>query len=87
VIYKGPWNDNANAPIAVWGENPIALFNGTISWDLPAWRVRLTLGCDNILNTPPPPNAYANPSDGFDVNTYAAWAVGRFVSLRIKKDF
>jgi hypothetical protein len=87
MIYKGPWNDNANAPTAVWGENPITLFNATISYAIPAWRLHLTLACDNLLNTQPPPNAYASPSDGFDISTYGAWATGRFVSFRIKKDF
>jgi outer membrane receptor protein involved in Fe transport len=85
VLYKGPYLDNANA--AVWGENPIALFNGTVYYDIPGWHTRVTLGCDNILNTPPPPDGLASPSDGFDVNTYSAWAVGRFVSLRVKKKF
>lgn len=87
AIYKGPWLDNANAPTASWGENPISLFNGTILYAVPAWRTKFTLGCDNLFNTPPPPNAYAAPSDGFDVSTYGAWALGRFVSLRVKKDF
>jgi iron complex outermembrane receptor protein len=87
MVYKGPWDDNANAPTAVWGENPITLFNGTVSYKIPSWRSKLTLGCDNIFNTPPPPNAYASPSDGFDISTYGAWALGRFVSLKITKDF
>jgi len=87
AIYKGPWLDNANAPTASWGENPISLFNGTVSYSVPAWRAKFILGCDNLFNTAPPPNAYASPSDGFDVSTYGAWALGRFVSLRVKKDF
>jgi len=87
MIYKGPWQDNANAPTAVWGENPITLFSGTVSYRIPVIRSRVTLACDNIFNTQPPPNAYASPSDGFDVNTYGAWALGRFVSVRIKTDF
>ncbi len=87
MVYKGPWNDNANAPTAVWGENPLTLFNATVSYTIPRWRTKITLACDNVFNTQPPPNAYASPSDGFDVSTYGAWALGRFVSLRIKKDF
>lgn len=87
MIYKGPWLDNANAPTAVWGENPITLFRGTVSYRIRAIRSQLTLGCDNLFNTQPPPNAYASPSDGFDINTYGAWALGRFVSLKMKTDF
>jgi len=87
MLYKGPWNDNANAPTAVWGENALTLFNGTLSYKIPKWHTQLTLACDNIFNTQPPPNAYASPSDGFDISTYGAWAVGRFVSFRIKQDF
>jgi len=85
MVYKGPYLNNANA--AVWGENPITLFNVTVSYDVKPWRTRITLGCDNLFNTQPPPNGLASPSDGFDVNTYAAWSTGRFVALKVKKDF
>jgi hypothetical protein len=85
TIYKGPYLDNANA--AVWGENPLALFNATLSYEVSRWHTKVTLACDNLLNTPPPSNGLANPSDGFDVNTYAAWAVGRFVTLKWRKEF
>ena len=87
MIYKGPWLDNANAPTAVWGENPLTLFNATVSYSIAPWHTKVTLGCDNLFNTQPPPNGYASPSDGFDVNTYGAWALGRFVSLSVKKEF
>jgi outer membrane receptor protein involved in Fe transport len=85
VIYKGPYLDNANA--AVWGENPLALFNATVAYEFRPWRTTVSLVCDNVFNTPPPPNGLANPSDGFDVTTYAPWAVGRFVTLKVKKEF
>ena len=84
-IYKGPYLNNANA--AVWGENPLTLFNATVGYEIRRWRTQVSLACDNLFNTPPPPNGLANPSDGFDVSTYAPWAVGRFVTLKVKKEF
>ena len=85
VRYKGPYLNNANA--STWGENPISLFDAKFSRLFPTIHTTVTIGCDNLFNTPPPANGLASPSDGFDVNTYAAWAVGRFVSLKVKKDF
>ena len=84
-IYKGPYLNNANA--AVWGENPISLFNATVSYNVVPWHTKFTIGCENLLNTAPPPNGYASPSDGIDVNTYGAWAVGRFATFKASKQF
>ncbi len=37
--------------------------------------MRVTLGCDNLLNTFPPQNGKAIPSYGFDIATYQAWSL------------
>jgi iron complex outermembrane recepter protein len=83
--YLGPYFNNSNAPF-VWGENPLTLFNATVSY-AGFGRSKLLLGCDNVLGQNPPPNGRASPSDGFDINTYAAWAMGRFFFVKVEKTF
>ncbi|MBI5692457.1 MAG: TonB-dependent receptor [Verrucomicrobia bacterium] len=82
--FKGTYLMDQFAP--AWQENAQFLFNGTFSFDTP-WRTRLTLGCNNLLDSDPPKNGKAIPSYGYDVATYSAWSMGRFVYLRVKKDF
>ena len=82
--FKGHYLMDQFAP--AWGENAQFLLNGTFSFDAP-WRTRVTLGCNNLLGSEPPQNGKAIPSYGFDIATYAAWSMGRFVYLRINKDF
>jgi outer membrane receptor protein involved in Fe transport len=84
--YMGPYLNNANAPAFVWGENPIALFNGSVSYS-GLWDTKILLGCNNLLGKDPPPNGRASPSDGFDISTYSAWSLGRFVYLKVEKKF
>ncbi|MBI5382074.1 MAG: TonB-dependent receptor [Opitutae bacterium] len=83
--FKGPYrNDNTAYSTVGWGENPVTKLNVSLSYSgLP--RTRITLGVDNVLDTQPPPNG--RELDGFDINTYAAWGHGRFVTLRVKKEF
>ena len=69
-----------------WRENAQFLFNGTFSVEAP-WGTRVTLGCSNLLNSEPPRNGKAIPSYGYDIATYSAWSLGRFVYLRVKKEF
>lgn len=84
--YMGAYLNTASAPAYVWGENPIALFNGSVSYS--GWHgTRFVLGCNNLLGTNPPPNGRASPSDGFDISTYSAWSLGRFVYLKAEKRF
>jgi hypothetical protein len=83
--YLGPYFNNSNAPY-VWGENPISLFNATVSYDGFGFG-KIILGCDNLLGQNPPPNGRASPSDGFDIDTYAAWAMGRFFFAKLEKNF
>ena len=85
--YKGRYLDNANAPAASWGVNALKLFSGTVSYNIAPWQTKVTLGVDNIFNTQPPPDGYASPSNGFDISTYSAWAMGRFATLKVKKEF
>jgi iron complex outermembrane receptor protein len=82
--FKGSYLMDQFAP--AWRENAQFLFNGTFSVDAP-WGTRVTLGCSNLLNSEPPKNGKAIPSYGFDIATYSAWSLGRFVYLRVKKEF
>jgi outer membrane receptor protein involved in Fe transport len=84
--YLGEYLNNSNAPAFVWGENPIALFNATVSYS-GLWGSKIILGCNNLLGQDPPPNGRASPSDGFDISTYSAWSLGRFVYVKLEKKF
>jgi iron complex outermembrane receptor protein len=86
VRYMGKYLNTANAPAFVWGENPISLFNGTVSYS-GFWGTKILLGCNNLFAQEPPPNGRASPSDGFDISTYSAWSLGRFVYARVEKKF
>ena len=86
ALYKGPYlNDlSTYAVVSSWGENPIAKLNATVSYS--GFRgYRVTLSCDNVLDQQPPPNGRETSS--FDQSTYYQWAMGRFVSIRVKKEF
>jgi outer membrane receptor protein involved in Fe transport len=82
--YKGSYINNQFAPS--WVEDEAWLFNGTVSCDL-AKGFRATLGVNNLFDTEPPQNGKAIPSYGFDIATYAAWSLGRFVYIKVAKDF
>jgi outer membrane receptor protein involved in Fe transport len=82
--FKGHYLMDQFAP--AWGENAQFLFNGTVSIDT-IWRTKVTLGCNNLLDADAPQNGKAIPSYGFDIATYPAWSLGRFVYVKIKKDF
>gem|GEM_PF-487314 len=69
-----------------WLEGAETLYNGAISFDAP-WRTRVTLGCNNLFDTQPPQNGKAIPSYGFDIATYAAWSLGRFVYVKVQTEF
>jgi outer membrane receptor protein involved in Fe transport len=47
--------------------------------------MQITVGANNLFDKTPPFNGYDTSS--FDPNTYGAAALGRFVYLRVRKDF
>jgi iron complex outermembrane receptor protein len=88
AVYKGPVLADANGTVgagSAWGVNPIALFNVSASCSA-MWDTRLTLGCNNLLNTAPPANGRIGTA-GFDLASYGAWATGRTVYVKLKKEF
>ena len=85
ALYKGPYyNDNSAYSTTGWGENPIAKINAYVSCR--GYRdIEFKLGVDNVLNTQPPSNG--KETTAFDESTYAAWSLGRFIYVRLKKEF
>ncbi len=82
--FKGSYVNDQFAP--AWDENAARLYNGTVSYRFTK-TLRATLGVNNLLGTEPPKNGKAIPSYGFDIATYSAWSLGRFVHLKVAKDF
>lgn len=76
------WNDGYVAP--GWQEKAVTTCNAEISYDL--WKdFSVTLVCQNVFDTAPPFNG--RETSGFDQGTYGFLADGRFLSLRLQKEF
>jgi iron complex outermembrane receptor protein len=84
AVHKGGYLMDQFAP--AWDEGAETLYNGTFSFDLPR-RLKVTLGCNNLLDAQPPQNGKAIPSYGFDIATYSAWSMGRFVYIKVRAEF
>ncbi len=69
---------------AGWGENPYTLISAQVSY-AGWWGTTVTLTMNNVFDNLPPFTGY--DTSGFDPNTYAAGALGRFVSIRVSKEF
>jgi len=67
-----------------WAENPYTIYHTAVSYR-GFWGTTLTVGVNNLFDNTPPPNG--RETSGFDPNTYGGGALGRFVYVRIRKDF
>ena len=67
-----------------WGENPFTIVGLQLRY-AGFWGTNISLGAANLLNNRPPPNG--RQSIGFDPNAYGAGVLGRFLSVRVRKDF
>lgn len=67
-----------------WGENPYALIAAQFSYS-GFFGTTMTLSVNNLFDKQPPFNGY--DTAGFDPNTYGAGALGRFIALRVSKEF
>ena len=92
-LYKGSFlndvpNRRAFTPSAIWDESAQSLINASFTFPAP-FVTSVTVGCNNVFDTQPPEDGFAwdQPSNGFDSNTYAAWSLGRFVYLKVRKEF
>lgn len=81
--YIGKWfNDGYVAP--GWGENPYTLVHPQITYR-GFWNSTITVGANNVLDKLPPPNG--RDTGGFSPEVYGAGALGRFVYIRVRKEF
>jgi outer membrane receptor protein involved in Fe transport len=76
------FNDGYTA--AGWDEGAYTLFSGSFSYS-GFLGTTLTVGVNNLLDKKPPFNGYDTAS--FDPNTYGAGAMGRFIYVRVRKEF
>ncbi len=76
------YNDNYTAQ--GWGENPFTLIHASVVYAA-FWNSTITIGATNLLNNRPPANG--RESVGFDPNAYGAGVLGRFLYIRVRKDF
>ncbi len=67
-----------------WPQGSFTLFSAGVSYR-GFMGSTITLGANNVFDKTPPFNGYDTSS--FDPNTYGAAALGRFVYLRVRKDF
>ncbi len=70
--------------VAGWGENPVNTVNTSISYR-GFWDTRFTVGVNNVFDKQPPINGYETTS--FDQSTYGSIGLGRFVYLRVQREF
>lgn len=76
------FNDGYTA--AGWDEKAYTLFQASFSYR-GLWGTTMTLGVNNLFDKLPPFNGY--DTAGFDSATYGAGALGRFVYIRVRKEF
>ncbi len=81
--YIGKYFNDAYT-VAGWGENPYTLISAQVSY-AGLWGSTVTLTVNNLFDKLPPAHGY--DTAGFDPNTYGAGALGRFVSVRVSKEF
>ncbi|MBA4136311.1 MAG: hypothetical protein C0518_03225 [Opitutus sp.] len=76
------WNDGYT--VQGWGENPYTITSAAVSYR-GFWGTTITVGANNLLDDLPPSNG--RDTQGFDTNTYGGGGLGRFVYVRVRKDF
>lgn len=76
------WNDAYT--VAGWAENPYTIYHASFTYR-GFFGTDITVGANNVTDKRPPANG--RETSGFDPNTYGAGALGRFVYIRIRKDF
>jgi outer membrane receptor protein involved in Fe transport len=75
---------NDNYTVQGWGENPFTLVHASVIV-AKFWNSSITLGANNVFNNRPPPNG--RESIGFDPNAYGPGVLGRFLYVRVRKEF
>ena len=75
---------NDGYTVAGWGENPSTIISPSVSYR-GLWNTTFTVGAQNVMDQEPPVNG--RETTGFDPNTYGNLVTGRFVYLRVSKEF
>ena len=70
---------------AGWGENPLALISTQFRYS-GFWHSTISIGANNVMNTRPPPNGRFGTL-GMDTSTYGSALLGRFLFIRVRKDY
>lgn len=83
VNYIGAYFNDAYTA-AGWGENAVTTVNTSVSYK-GFWDTTVTLGVNNVLDKEPPFNGYETTS--YDQGTYGAVGLGRFVYIRVQREF
>ncbi len=81
--YIGKYYNDAYT-VAGWPQGSFTLYSAGVSYR-GFMGSTITLGANNVFDKVPPFNGY--DTGAFDPNTYGAAALGRFVYLRVRKDF
>ncbi len=76
------FNDGYTA--AGWGENAQTLISPSVSYK-GLWNTTFTVGAQNVMDREPPANG--RETTGFDPGTYGNFVTGRFIYLRVSKEF
>ncbi len=75
---------NDGYTLAGWGEKAVATVNTSFTYS-GLWDTRISVGVNNVFDREPPFNGYETSS--YDQSTYGALGLGRFVYLRVGRDF
>ncbi len=67
-----------------WGENAVTTVNAQFSYK-GFWDTKATIGVNNVFDKEPPFNGFESSS--YDQSTYGRIGLGRFVFLRLEKEF
>ncbi len=81
--YTHHWFDD-NYTADGWGENPLTIIGAQIRYS-GFWHSTITLGASNLLNTRPPLNG--RETSGTSTNISGPATLGRFVYMRVRKEF
>lgn len=67
-----------------WGENPFTVISTSVLYT-GFWNSTITVGASNLFNNRPPANG--RETTGFDPNAYGPGVRGRYLYVRVRKDF
>jgi len=70
--------------VAGWGENPFTVISTSVLYT-GFWNSTITVGASNLFNNRPPANG--RETTGFDPNAYGPGVRGRYLYVRVRKDF